>query len=230
MTTVLAVSPHLDDAVFSAGALLRRLARRGCRVVVATLFTGNVAAPQGFALACQRDKGLADEVDYMALRRGEDAAACAALGIEARHLPLLEAPHRGYDSAAALFAGVREDDEGPAQVRTALAALIEEIGPDWVLGPQGIGNHADHLIVRDALLELAPPRRLWWEDWPYAVRGGAELPMTGRAFRFPVGEDARAAKYAACAAYASQLGFQFGGTEKLAALLERQREERYLLA
>ena len=72
MTTLLALSPHLDDAVFSAGATLFRAARRGWRVVVATIFTGNVAQPTGFALACQLDKGLAADVDYMALRRAED--------------------------------------------------------------------------------------------------------------------------------------------------------------
>ena len=79
--TVLAISPHLDDAAFSAGGLLATLARAH-RVVVATVFTQSVPAPTGFALRCQTDKGLAPEEDYLALRRAEDAAACAALGAE----------------------------------------------------------------------------------------------------------------------------------------------------
>ena len=226
MTTVLAVSPHLDDAVFSAGALLWRLARRGVKVVVATVFTGNVERPQGFALACQLDKGLGPEVDYMALRRDEDHAACAILGVEARHLPLLEAPHRGYDDAPALFAGVREDDFAAVEVRTALAALLAELAPAVVLGPRGIGHHADHLIVRDALAALAPPRLLWWEDWPYAVRDGGGRDRAG-AHRLPVGAEAGAAKLQACAAYGSQLGFQFGGRARLATMLERQASEYF---
>ncbi len=78
MPTALALSPHLDDAVFSAGGLLASLAAQGWRVVMATTFTQSVPDPKGFALACQLDKGLGPEVDYMALRRDEDRAAAAA--------------------------------------------------------------------------------------------------------------------------------------------------------
>ena len=46
---VLALSPHLDDAVFSAGGALAVRVDAGWRVVVATLFTGNVERPTGFA-------------------------------------------------------------------------------------------------------------------------------------------------------------------------------------
>ena len=51
MPTALALSPHLDDAAFSCGGLLATLAESGWRVVMATLFTGSVPDPQGFAVA-----------------------------------------------------------------------------------------------------------------------------------------------------------------------------------
>ena len=63
MPTALALSPHLDDAAFSAGGTLVRLAAGGWQVVMATVFTASVADPQGFALACQLDKGLSAEVE-----------------------------------------------------------------------------------------------------------------------------------------------------------------------
>lgn len=229
MTTLLAVSPHLDDAVFSAGGLLRRLARHDCRVVISTVFTGNVAQPAGFALACQLDKGLGPEVDYMALRRAEDEHACAILGAEHRHLPLLEAPHRGYEDAAALFGEKREDDGSRAAVRAQLSDLLAELRPDWLLGPQAIGGHVDHLIVRDAIKALAPARTLWWEDWPYALRDRGRA-AGGRAAWLPLGRSARADKLRACSAYASQLGFQFGGEARLAELLDQQRGEFFSIA
>ena len=98
--TALFLSPHLDDAVFSCGGTIALLPRAGWRVIVATVFTRSVLNPPGFAPACQLDKGLTPDVDYMALRRDEDAAACARLGAEVRWLDALEAPHRGYGSAA----------------------------------------------------------------------------------------------------------------------------------
>ena len=123
--TVLALSPHLDDAAFSAGGTLARLARAGHAVTVATVFTESVSRPAGFALRCQTDKGLAPDADYMAIRRAEDLAACARLGAEALHLDLPEAPHRGYDSPEALFAGVHSADRHTwRDVLTALRALV----------------------------------------------------------------------------------------------------------
>lgn len=110
MPTALAISPHLDDAAFSAGGTLARLGAQGWQVVMATVFTASVANPQGFALACQFDKGLSAEIDYMALRRAEDVVAAEALGIEPPvHLPFREAPHRGYGSAPELFSELRPD-------------------------------------------------------------------------------------------------------------------------
>jgi len=53
-----AISPHLDDAAFSAGGTIAMLADKGWAVTVVTVFTASVPQPQGFALACQLDKGL----------------------------------------------------------------------------------------------------------------------------------------------------------------------------
>ncbi|MFI7583564.1 PIG-L deacetylase family protein [Kocuria sp. M1N1S27] len=227
---VLAVSPHLDDAAFSAGALLAGLAARGAQVRVATVFTASVPGPEGFALACQTDKGFGPDVDYMALRRAEDEAAMAALGVRAVHLGLAEAPHRGYADAAALFGPVVAGDEGtPESVAAALAQELAGPGtpaPDLVLGPAGLGDHVDHRHVRDAL-ELVSRRHgppvVRWDDLPYALRlpsgaGGAhERPATAAETR---------AKLAACASYPSQLGFQFGDVTAMAAAL-RSRSERF---
>ncbi|MCJ2144644.1 PIG-L deacetylase family protein [Methylobacterium sp. E-066] len=238
MPTALALSPHLDDAAFSCGGLLASLAREGWHVVMATLFTGSVADPTGFALACQLDKGLPAEVDYMDLRRSEDVRAAAELGIAPpRHLPFREAPHRGYGSAPELFSAPRADDGIAAQLAPALAALIAAVNPDLILAPQGVGGHVDHVQAVRALqsLDVQPPI-LWWRDFPYTVREAtprepladlfAALPVQ----RMALDPEAQARKRAACAAYASQIGFQFGGVAGLDARLAREEGiERFRL-
>lgn len=231
--TALAISPHLDDAAFSAGATLAALARDGWRVIVATLFTGNVPRPTGFALDCQTSKGIGATVDYMALRRDEDRAACDALGAEPMHLPLLEAPHRGYDSAAALFAGILPNDDVLQEVEVALAHLLAEHRPDCLLAPRAIGAHVDHLHVSEAVWSSdAAPETWFWRDWPYVDRPNAPDPYAARFAYLPDTQgpnDApfRDAKAHACAAYASQLGYQFGGPDALASRLASAGPERF---
>lgn len=231
MTVALALSPHLDDAAFSAGATLAALTRTGWRVLVATLFTGNVPRPTGFALECQTSKGIPSEVDYMALRRAEDREAMAALGAEAIHLPLLEAPHRGYDSPAALFTPPRPDDPVGRQVKWAVADLLDTHRPDLVLAPQSIGAHVDHIHVTNAA--RACPGPVWfWRDWPYTIRAPerrpfaavmAALPETGH----PATPADLAAKARAAHAYRSQLPFQFGGPQTLDAALAASGPELF---
>ena len=226
MPTALFVSPHLDDAVFSAGGLAGVLADRGWVTVLATVFTRSVVPAEGFALACQLDKGLAPDVDYMALRRAEDANAARPLGFtHTRWLDLLEAPHRGYHSAPALFGDVHAgDDVGPA-VASALQALQAEFQPDLVLAPQGLGNHVDHQHVTAAAIACFPSGQIaFYRDTPYAIRQPDARPLdlvpASPAETVFIGP-ALDRKVAAAQAYATQIGFQFGGSQPLAAALRR---------
>jgi LmbE family N-acetylglucosaminyl deacetylase len=223
MPRALALSPHLDDAAFSAGGVLARMAATGWEVIVATLFTATVPGPTGFALACQTDKGLPPEADYMAIRRLEDTAACAALGARALHLPLREAPHRGYHSPAALFAAPLAADTVQGEVVSSLAALLRDLRPDRLLAPQAIGGHVDHVLTVRAVQALAPAQPvLWWADFPYTTRADTpRRPFEALFADFPeiAPPTDPAAKQAACAAYATQLGYQFGGAAGLARAL-----------
>ena len=222
MRRALAISPHLDDAVFSCGGTLATLAGQGWAVTVATVFTASVARPDGFALACQLDKGIGAAIDYMALRRDEDAAACRALGLRAPiWLPFSEAPHRGYGSAAALFAGERDDDTVHQAIGRELGRLLAE-PPDLVLAPQAVGAHVDHVqVVRALRLSGGGLPILWWTDFPYSVRADTprrpfETEMTHlRRIEITLSTEALARRRHACRAYASQIGFQFGGPEGL---------------
>lgn len=224
MSHLVAVSPHLDDAAFSIGGTLAAHRRAGGRVTVVTCFTGKVAQPQGFALACQLDKGLEPAVDYMALRRAEDEAACAVIGARVVHLPFLEAPHRGYASAAELFGARRGDDIMVQNLAPALTDVLEQLQPDLLLGPLALGDHVDHHVVRDALAQTGR-YVLLWEDWPYLDRPGvcAEGQPVRRVALDP---ELRARRVAMCAAYTTQLGFQFGGRAEMARRIGSITEER----
>jgi LmbE family N-acetylglucosaminyl deacetylase len=223
LPSALLLSPHLDDIAFSCGGTAKQLADAGWRTVLCIVFTRSVPDPRGFALACQLDKGLGPEVDYMALRRAEDADAARHLGAETLWLDLLEAPHRGYGSAPALFGPFVPEDEIQPELEAALEPLLVA-GHDLLFAPQAIGGHVDHRRVRDAAAKAAPAARtVWYRDAPYAIRHPDARPGHDVPPEAPVAIDkaALAAKLAACAAYASQLGFQFGGEAAMRESLAR---------
>lgn len=239
MPTALFLSPHLDDVAFSCGGTLLRLTDDpDWRVVLCTIFTASVPDPQGFALRCQTDKGIPPEADYMALRREEDAAFAAFANVhDARHWDYREAPHRGYESPADLFAGVRPEDTLWQSLGDGFGTLSDAIQPDIVFAPQGLGNHVDHLQTIRATLAAWPVERVvWYRDTPYAIREPGARPAGLLRLKddpFPRRTGLSSAvlerKIAGCTLYASQIGFQFGGIiplrEKLTAFHEREAAE-----
>ncbi len=169
---------------------------------------------------CQLDKGLPPDVDYMAVRRAEDAKACRLLNAKPVWLPFAEAPHRGYGDARSLFGPPRATDDVAERVAGALEEMLSS-KPDLLLGPQAIGGHVDHVQVVHALSRVLPRDIpiLWWVDFPYAARRHSHpsRPFEDTMEKLPellIDAD-MPARENACAAYATQIGFQFGGTEGL---------------
>ena len=153
----------------------------------------------------------------MALRRDEDAAFAATPGIEADEvhwLDLEEAPHRGYDSPAALFGTVLPGDEIWRDVAARVGGHAETVAPDILFAPQALGNHVDHRQTVRAVVSLGRPA-VWYRDLPYATRAPEEAPPPGLPdglvpLAVPV-TDHLPAKIAGCCRYTTQLPFQFGG-------------------
>ena len=216
--TALFLSAHLDDVAFSCGGTVAAFRRHGWRVVVATAFTASVPDPRGFALACQLDKGLAPDVDYLAIRRAEDAAFGQAIGVdELIWLGLPEAPHRNYESASELFGDIRPGDDIARELTVAIQDIFNRTGPSLILGPQAVGGHVDHRQLVKAALKLGSlgARMAWYRDLPYAERfpealADPDLPgglIEGVVELAPADVEA---KLVGCACYASQIPFQFG--------------------
>jgi LmbE family N-acetylglucosaminyl deacetylase len=220
---VLAVSPHLDDAAFSAGATLATLIAHGHRVTLVTAFTASVPEPSEFALSWQARLQVPPGTDLMAMRRVQDMEAAAHLGIQRLvHLPFLEAPYRGYDSEAALTGPLLPGDDVAADVRAALDVLGSY---DLILAPLALGAHVDHRQLRLALGlagrrgDPEPAARFsrgplaLWRDTPALLDAGG-LPAPGED-AVVVSGDALHDKIAACACYSATVASAFGDARRL---------------
>lgn len=148
MRPVLVVSPHLDDAVLSAGQFL---ADRPDATVV-TLFAGIPA--KGTSTDYDRQCGFPDSRDMVIERRVEDVNAMAVLTATPVHLDFFD--HQ-YDIV---------NDHG-AMV-DALAAIIEYVAPEYVLAPLGL-VHPDHVTARNVALAAASVPVVLYEELPYRV-------------------------------------------------------------
>ncbi|OLZ50895.1 PIG-L deacetylase family protein [Amycolatopsis keratiniphila] len=224
---LLALSPHLDDAVLSYGAGLAQAARDGAEVIVNTVFAGT--APPPYSPAAERMHsiwGLSPDQDAPLHRRNEDIAALAHLGVGYRHGRFLDAIYRKLPDGRWLADNVegrkklaisrqtsQSDPDLFAAVKDDIEALVEEFDPALIVTCAAISHHVDNEITRDAALLVAAekgvPVRLW-EDLPHAVfgMGSAELPSgfrLGAPVAAPVEADARTRKFEALKLYSSQM-------------------------
>ena len=214
--TCLVLSPHLDDAVFSTGGLLQRLAAAGGPVVdVVTVFTRPAAGPRTLAVRrALRADGDPDPETWYAARRAEDRSVVSSVGARAEHLDLVDAPYRQRRSGAARAAGrllpelsavyptyrfdaargrrSRADRPLEAHLRRNLLSRLTSptSGVDLLLAPLGVGSHVDHVIVRRAALEVAATTGIpvvLYADYPYVLDAPVRPPGTGwTALRLPV--------------------------------------------
>jgi len=148
------LSPHLDDAVLSCWSVL---ADRAEDAVVINVFAG--VPPHGTGLRWwDRLTGADDSPARMRERLAEDAAALALAGRRAVNLGALDRQYR--------------DDSGPPPLVELLAAELPAGAA--VYAPAAFGAHEDHVLVRDAALELGRrghPVTLY-ADIPHAIVRG----------------------------------------------------------
>jgi LmbE family N-acetylglucosaminyl deacetylase len=211
------LSPHLDDVIFSCGALIWDLVQEGSEVSIWTICAGDPPREElsDFARALERSWGI--EQDPLQTRREEDQQACRILGVTPRYLSYLDCIYRltpegefYYDSEEALFAGL---DPREFDLINKLSAELEKKLPPEVnlVAPLGIGNHVDHDLTRKAANRLN--RQIcFYPDYPYAREpdGIQILEYLGTAEDwkktiYPVSERAQNKWHQSVNAYTSQL-------------------------
>lgn len=206
------VSPHLDDAILSCGAL--DLPR--CTVInVFTRFPGHA---RGFAARLLEKWGARDGDHAAALRDAEDEAACATLGFCRLSLGYVDAAFRSESSpfrpleAADVEASVAIAEELVRRIRDECS------GRAWVLLPAGMGGHVDHVMTaRTAKILRRDHDVAFYADLPYAL--GKPAPE-GVGPRIPLGQLDIPRWLRAVASYRSQLRLLFRDTDWQRALSE----------
>ncbi len=234
------LSPHLDDAALSCGALVHQLAQAGESVLVVTVFAGSPrfdgadgsAARSDYIAALHRRWGAG--ADAPALRRAEDEAALRILGADACHLSYLDCIYRRHPVTDEFL--YCSDDDILGEVHPAELFIVGELGRvlrelvgvserATIFSPISAGHHVDHQIVVAAAvaLQVAGHRVAFYEDYPYAESptelAVAKRRVGGKRWRHDVWSlrpEDLAAQTAAVLCYRSQLSTFFGDETQVA--------------
>lgn len=180
------ISPHLDDAVLSAGALIAYLAEY-TDVTVVNVFT-KAGVPPYTLSAKQYLKicGFEDAEKLFSLRKKEDMQMLSNLGVRTLYLDLIDAlwrrkKHPGFlqkmfeervPEVSHVYPTYRFNiTSGKISVYdTTYAYLKKKLQnidiKSIIFCPAAIDNHVDHVIVRNICRELFP-NIIYWSDFPY---------------------------------------------------------------
>jgi LmbE family N-acetylglucosaminyl deacetylase len=191
------LSPHLDDAVLSCGALMSH-ARTRMPVTVATFFTEAGAPPYTLSARAYLRQVRADDAQQLYLaRRAEDREVLEGAAIGYIHAGLTEAlfrrrtrplldrfPWAGrlmpemsyvYPTHRLHIARGRISPHDAETVRRILEAIdhLSLTPSTLLLAPLAIGGHVDHMLVRTAA-ERSQKRVAYYSDFPYYRRYPAD--------------------------------------------------------
>jgi LmbE family N-acetylglucosaminyl deacetylase len=173
------LSPHLDDAVLSAGGLIYEQTRSGISVEIWTFMCGYPPAGEYSPIAQMlHDRWeFASAEDAVRARRIEDKNAATMVGATAVHFDFLDCVYRRGSNGEWLYSEIfvpphKVDEVLPSQIAETISSRLN---PDDVLVCQlSVGSHVDHVIVRQAAELLEMPLR-YDIDVPYIFYKSQEL-------------------------------------------------------
>lgn len=216
--TCVFISPHLDDAILSAGGLITYLSSK-TPVKIITVFTRGSSPCSTLAADYIAACGYKWSEDLFARRRQEDKLVLKKFNLKPIHLNFVDAAWRKTTL------GPLNIFHYPQSVLTNKISWLEimlsqqiyhQLRPNLacqIFAPIGIGTHIDHLIVRGICAKHFP-QTIYWADFPYALKQKADLEFIQsqqlQTEFWPLSRYAKLKKYNLIKLYQSQIKPVFG--------------------
>lgn len=226
------ISPHLDDAVLSAGGLIHDQVRAGLQVEIWTILCGVPPTEElsPFAQVLHYQWGIPKVDDLIRSRRAEDEKACQIVGAKPVYFDYLDCIYRRGKNDDWLYSYIfvppHEDEADlPARIAESISARLEPT--DQLVCQLGLGSHIDHVLVRRAV-ELLQRPLLYYTDIPYFFKTPEELaPSTAgmKANAYAVSEAGLKSWQEAIAAYESQISSLFESPEHMRSQIQQYWSE-----
>lgn len=228
------ISPHLDDAVLSAGGLIHEQTQAGVRVEIWTILSGipDSGELSPFAQALHFGWGIAEIAELIRARRAEDKRACEIVGAAPLHFDYLDCIYRRGKNGEWLYEGIYlppHEDEADFPRRIAESVSARLAPDDQLVCPLGVGSHVDHVLVRRAMDLLGVRPVLYYAEVPYLFKTPGELEAKTAGMKEKiqtVGEAGLRAWQEAIAAYESQIATLFESVERMRGQIRQYWSEK----
>lgn len=208
---IVVLSPHFDDAVLSCFDHLT-LWKDTYKIAIFTIFSSfsGEKIPQ-FSENLLRNLHFSQS-EFEAQRKNEDRNALKLLGLQQYFFDFVDGGFRSiknipvYAEPGQLFSGT------PSKYDEVISEKLESIfklfssNIEKVIIPSGVGNHADHKIVRAAAEKVIPKHALFYYlDYPYALQKNSFFIRFKKRTTIHMSEEKRRA----LACYSSQIPLLF---------------------
>jgi LmbE family N-acetylglucosaminyl deacetylase len=226
------ISPHLDDAILSAGGLIHDQVQAGLDVEIWTMTCGSPRDGElsPFAQVLHHVWGASSAADLLAMRIAEDVRAASIVGAKPVHFDFLDCIYRRGKGGEWLYSDVfvpphEVDVNLPTQISEAISARLQST--DQLVCQLALGSHVDHVLVRRAVEQLHRTL-LYIADIPYLFKSSAELEtqtsgMVAKAHR--ITDSGLRLWLEACSAYKSQLSGLFDNLADMESKISQYRSE-----
>lgn len=213
---IIFLSPHLDDAVLSCGAILHDLAhKQHHKVEVWTLFSGDIPPGPLSPFAAELHQRWNAGMEAPKARRAEDKLACERLGAEPRYWMYPDCIYRNRQGTTEPLIVQNEDlftlrvEEESTLLQELKKKLSQSLPADCLLVlPLGVGGHIDHLITR-VVGESLTQTPNYYADFPYSgshpEQIAEKLPTGAECLPYPLSNQSLAAWQYGVEAYTSQI-------------------------
>lgn len=193
------ISPHLDDAMLSCGDLLSRLSGL-VDITVVNVFTEAAFPPytlstKNFLKQCNSK----DAFELFKKRREEDKKIWNEMGIKVINLGFIDAQWRKKDKLNFLQSALtkfipefshiyptyrwhiikgeisKSDNFLMDNIKKEILGIVNTKEKYLIFCPMAVGNHVDHVVVRNCCLEVFGKNLILWSDFPYNDKGGSDF-------------------------------------------------------
>ena len=226
------ISPHLDDAVLSAGGLIYEQTHSGIQVEIWNILCGVPPTDElsPFAQVLHFQWGIPSwqtSSAHAAQRMTKPARLSAQNPFTLISWIASTAAAKMMTGFTAIFLipRMKTNADLPAQIAESISARLEPT--DQLVCQLGLGSHVDHVLVRRAV-ELLQRPLLYYTDIPYLFKTPEELgPHTAgmKANAYAVGESGLRLWKEAIAAYKSQISSLFDDLDHMRSQIQQYWSE-----